>query len=435
MNKLLLLFTLTVSTLMGVDIPVETSEIRSFGKSLNVNAQIMQLHNTRQAIMPLVDGHIEKYYVKPGQKVTANQKIALIDSIVLSEMTAEYLSLQEQYTVLSENYAASKQLYDKGMLALQDLNRQAIEKESINSKLKKLKSQLLTLGVKAQTLTQASSEYTLYAHSDGIVNEILQPLHSVVGTETPIVSIVKESALYAKAYVPLRYANVLKPGQKSSIAFANTSVGATLTQILPEVDLQTQRITALFAIDDTLSGPYINAFVPLSIYVTDGKEYVAVKKSALSFFQNEWVVFIPKEHEIDLHEGHNHDEIDHDIHEHEGRMWVEGPDEHNEHTEDAHEGHNHDVPDRDIHDEHDHDAHMETEEHNHEVEHDGHKEEEGHDEHAEDVAYDIRVVEIITQDDQYAAVKGLDAGEQYVSDKSYYVKSMLLKSSLGGHGH
>jgi multidrug efflux pump subunit AcrA (membrane-fusion protein) len=415
---------------MGVDIPIETSEMRSFGKSIKVNAQIMQLHNTRQAIMPLVDGHIEKYYVKPGQKVTANQKIALIDSIVLSEMTAEYLSLQEQYTVLSENYTASKQLYDKGMLALQDLNRQAIEKESINSKLKKLKSQLLTLGVKAQTLTQASSEYTLYAHSDGIVNEILQPLHSVVGTETPIVSIVKESALYAKAYVPLRYANVLKPGQKSSIALANKSVSATLTQILPEVDLQTQRITALFAIDDALSGPHINAFVPLSIYVTNGEEYVAIKKSALSFFQNEWVVFIPKEHEIDLHEGHNHDEIDrdiHDEHDHEAQKDIE--------VNVAHDVHNHDVLDRDIHDEHDHDTHMETEEHNHEVDHDGHMEEDGHDEHAEDVAYDIRVVEIITQDSQYAAVRGLDAGEKYVSDKSYYVKSMLLKSSLGGHGH
>jgi hypothetical protein len=45
--------------------------------------------------------------------------------------------------------------------------------------------------------------------------------------------------------------------------------------------------------------------------------------------------------------------------------------------------------------------------------------------------YEPRVVKIITQDEQYAGVDGIEAGEAYVSDKSYYAKSMLLKSSLG----
>ena len=375
MNKLLLLLTLGLSLLMSNDIPLETSQMRNFSKSIEVNAQIIQLQNTRQTLMSLIGGHIENYYVKAGQKVVVNQKIALIDSMILSQMTAEYLSLEEQYKALNENYLASEKLYNQGMLALQAFKRQGIEKKSVASKRNKIKSQLLILGINAEALTQASSSYILYSHSDGVVNEILQPLHSVINDNTPIVSIVKQSSVYAKAYVPLRYAGVLKIGQKGELSFAQERHTVTLTQILPEVESQTQRASALFAIDDRLKGPHINAFVPLSIYFDTNESYVSVKKSALSFFQNEWVVFVPKA--IEEHAQISHEEMKHD--------------EDDEHEEEEHE---------------------------------------------EDGAeYEVRVVDIITQNSEYAAIKGLSEGEKYVSDKSYYVKSMLLKSSLGGHGH
>ena len=65
-----------------------------------------------------------------------------------------------------------------------------------------------------------------------------------------------------------------------------------------------------------------------------------------------------------------------------------------------------------------------------EKEHEGH----GHDEH-EEVPYNIKVVKILKKFDKYVAIEGLKEHEDYVSDKSYYIKSLLLKSSLGGHGH
>jgi hypothetical protein len=45
------------------------------------------------------------------------------------------------------------------------------------------------------------------------------------------------------------------------------------------------------------------------------------------------------------------------------------------------------------------------------------------------------VVKILKKFDDYVAIEGLNEHEDYVSDKSYYIKSLLLKSSLGGHGH
>ena len=58
----------------------------------------------------------------------------------------------------------------------------------------------------------------------------------------------------------------------------------------------------------------------------------------------------------------------------------------------------------------------------------------GHEEH-EEAPYAPKVVEIIAYNGDDVAIKGLKAGEEYVSDGVYFVKSMILKSSLGEHGH
>ena len=62
------------------------------------------------------------------------------------------------------------------------------------------------------------------------------------------------------------------------------------------------------------------------------------------------------------------------------------------------------------------------------------EEEEGHEEH-EKAPYAAKVVEVIAYNGDNVAIKGLKAGEEYVSDGIYFVKSMILKSSLGEHGH
>jgi len=129
-----------------------------------------------------------------------------------------------------------------------------------------------------------------------------------------------------------------------------------------------------------------------------------VKKSALTLFKGEWVVFVEKEHE---EASHNDEKSDHE-------------------KEETHE-----------HDDHGHDAHKEDKEHeDHETEtHNEEEEEHGHDESKEELPYEAKVVHVIAYAGEYVAVEGLKAEEEYVSDGVYFVKSMILKSSLGEHGH
>ena len=380
MNKIFLL-TITLSlTLFAVEIPTKHAKQRAFGKSVELNAQIVQLSNAKQSIMSLVGGHIEEYFVRVGQSVKEGQKIVLIESIELSNMTANFISQKKQLQAQEKNYQASKSLYDKGMTSMQELNAQSIKRDEAEAKLTSLKSQLDTLGINTQTLKKATSNFILYAHSEGVVSEILQPLHSSIKEDTHIISVIKSQAFYLKSFLPLEYASKVRIGQKVVIKTNTKNIVSNVTQILPSVDEKTQRIVLLSSIDEITDNLYVNAYTSSTLYFNSTKKYVAVEKSALSFFNNEWVVFVPKEEKE-----HHEEEV------------------HEEHKGEKHE------------------------------EHEGH----GHDEHSDEheAAYEARVINIVTQDEEFAAVEGLELDEEYVSDKSYYVKSQLLKSSLGGHGH
>jgi multidrug efflux pump subunit AcrA (membrane-fusion protein) len=358
-NKIYLILLLSF-TLSAVEIPTKHVKLHAFSKSVKLNSKIIQLSNAKQSVTSLVSGHLEKYFVEAGELVKQGQKIALIESILVSKMTADYLSLKKQYISLSKNYEANKKLYEKGMLAMQDLNNLSIERNAMNSKITALYSQLETLGIKADSLKEATSNFILYAHSSGRVSSLEQPLHTVIREDEAVLSILKEQAFYVKSYLPLEYAALIKTGQKLILEYNKREIVTHIAQILPEVDVTTQRIVILSSVDERADDLFINAYVASTLYFdTDTKES-AVEKSALSFFNNEWVVFVPKK------EQENHEEDEHVAH---------------------------------------------------------------------DNPYEARVVKIVAYDSDFVGIKGLEVGEEYVSDKSYYVKSMLLKSSLGEHGH
>ena len=350
-----------------LSLPVQKATLHTFKKSLALNAKLIQLSNAQQSITSLLSGHLEKYYVQPAEDVKKGDKIALIKSMELSRMSAEYLSLKKQYESSVKNYESVKKLYEKGMSSMQDLHTQMMKKSAIAAQLQTLRSQLQTMGIDTASLHKPSAAFILYAHSSGRVSKLLKPLHSSVSTDEAIVSIVKNQAYYIESYLPLEYATKVKIGDKVVAEYVDKPLHSSVTQILPQVDETTQRVVVLSSVDEAPTPLFLGLYLQAKLYFSQGETLVAVKKSALTFFQNEWVVFVPNKEA-------------------------------------------------------------------HEEEKEDHANEEG-EEHHEEPSYLPRVVEILTSDEDYVGVVGLREGEEYVSDKSYYAKSLLLKSSLGEHGH
>jgi RND family efflux transporter MFP subunit len=380
MTKYILLLSLLVP-LKGLasEIKIEHAELKPLGKVIQTNAQITQLPSQKQEVVSRLSGHLEAYFVTPGQHVKKGDKTALIASIELSKMTAEHLALLEQSKAAEAQKNNTMKLHKKGVASQNDLSNAIIALQEIRSKQNALSSQLKSLSINPDDLKSATDQFVLYAHADGVVGEILAPLHSNVNAQTPLMTLVDQRDYYAVAYLAVDDAMQVTKKTKGWLKVANKTYPSHFVHLLPSIDEETQRAKVLFQIEKSPSSLLLGSFAEMDISLAPYQNAVMVKKSSLSLFQGEWVVFVEKEHEEEAHKG----EEDHD---------KEAADE-------------------------DHD-----------------KDEEGEEEH-EEAPYAAKVVEIIAYSGNDVAIKGLKAGEEYVSDGIYFVKSMLLKSSLGEEGH
>jgi len=361
-------------SLLADDIEIEHTKKMRLGDMVSTNAKIIQLSNQKQEIVSILGGHIERYFVKQGEEIESGDKIALIKSMNLSQMTAEYLALKKQIKASRLDLDTAQKLYHKGVGSKEERNSKIISLQDIKSKKSTLKSQLEALGVSTKDLNATTDKLILYAHADGVVSELLAPLHSTVDAQTPLVRIVKESGYYALAYLTLDKAMRVTEETEGWIEVAKRRYRCSFVQLLPEIDDETQQAQVLFWIEGEPKRLLLGAYLQIDISLPPYEKMLVVKRSALTLMQGEWVIFLPQESD---HDDGGHGE---------------------EHQEDTHHKHGE------------------------------------HEEH-ERPPYTPQVVEIIAYSGEFVAIKGIDEGVEYVSKGIYLVKSKILKSSLGGHGH
>ncbi len=306
MTKRLLLLILLPLALTAQDITIAHAKEETLGKIVSVNAQITQLSSQKQKIVSRLPGHVEHYFVTPGQQVKEGDKVVLIESITLSKMTAEYLALKEQAKAAKQKLETARKLYKKGLTSQSEFNQAIIEAENVLSRLNTLRSQLDSLGIDTATLKKATDQFTLYAHGDGMVGNIFVPLHSNVDAEEPLMSIVNQNAFYAVAYLSVSDAMHLSAKSSGELTYAGESYKAHFVQLMPVIDEETQRAKALFALDSHPKNTLINTFTQIQVALPPYTKAVTVSKSALSLFKGEWVVFVEKEHD-EAHEKAEHE--------------------------------------------------------------------------------------------------------------------------------
>jgi len=389
-NRTLITLLLLATSLWAVDIPIDNVKKRTFSENISLNSKIVQLSSSKSLVMAEMGGKITKYLVKEGDRVKKGQVVAWISVIAPLELTiniaplkAELRELKKQLNLANRNYDMVRKLYNRGLESRQNLNKQEEESGYIISQIEVIKAKLASLDKGKKT---SQNSYDIYAGSSGRVDKVLVSPHAVVDANTPLLSIVKgEESFLVKSYIPLSYLNQIRIGLKGTLFYGGKSYTMHLTQILPALDEKTQQMVVLSTIDVAVKNLLVNAYVDSELSLGLEKKYLSIKKTALSFFNNEWVVFVPEHHEEK-----EHDEEEHEKHE----------DEAKHHEEHKHEKHGH-----------------------------------GHEHEAKEVPYGIRVVKVIKQNKNFVAIEGLREHDEYVSEKSYYVKSLLLKSALGGHGH
>ncbi len=367
---------LTTLILNAESIKISHTTYSAFGNVISVNAKIIQLSNQKQQIVSRLGGHLEEYFVQVGDRVKSGDKIAKIESLELSRMSSSFVSLKKELKLSKNRLFNTQKLYKKGLSSMQDVSLEKIKVSEVESKINTLKSQLSSLDIDISNLKITTDSFIIYAHADGKIEKLLVNLHSNLDSQMPIVSLVQESGYYAEAYMSVDEAMKSSKEIKATLKMGDKNYSCKFISLLPQVDQITGQAKMLFWIESDKDMLLLNAYALMQISYPSDKKFVTVKKSALSMFDGEWVVFVPHEEEEHEEEKHEAKEDDHD----------------NEH-------------------------------------------EHGHHEDEEEVPFSIKVVKKLVEYGDEVAVEGISEGEEYVSDGVYFVKSMLLKSKLGGHGH
>ena len=305
------IFMLSTIFMVADGIKLELSSTKSIGDTVSTNAKITQLSSQQQEIVSILGGHIEKYFVKQGEEVKSGDRVALIKSLELSKMTAEYLSLKKQIRASQLDLNTAQELYQKGVGSKQERNSKVISLQEIKSKKNTLISQLKALGISTAELNSTTDELTLYAHADGIVSELLVPLHSTVDAQIPLIKLVNQSGYYAIAYLSVDRAMKIDGHIEGWLTLAKQRFKCSFVQLLPEVDATTQQAQILFKIENKQKKLLLGAYAQIDISLPPYKKAVMIKKSALSLFSGEWVVFLPHEDEEHEESENHHEEENH----------------------------------------------------------------------------------------------------------------------------
>ena len=136
----ILLLTFSIMIVHANDIQLAHAEYKALGKHLEVNAKIIQLSDQKQQIVSRLGGHLEAYYVKTGQEIKKGDKIAQIQSLELSKMSAAYIALNKEMRAVKKSLNRTQKLYKKGLTSQQDVSIHQISVASVEAKQNALKN-------------------------------------------------------------------------------------------------------------------------------------------------------------------------------------------------------------------------------------------------------------------------------------------------------
>ncbi len=282
----------------------ERVEKIALGKIYRTSAKVVVFKNQRQNIVAQIPGHVERYFVKDGDNVKSGEKIAKIKSFYLAQMSTKYLQLQSEIAILQKRLANAKKLYKKGLITYNNLANIKVKLQSLRSQFAALKLKLQILGI--TEISKPIEYFYLTSHANGIVQKIIIPVHANVDSQTPLVQIVSDESFFAEAYLRVADAMHLQDVQ-GEFYLGGFSYKAHFIKVMPEVDKQTLQAKILFQLES--SRPLlIGAYGEMAIQSAPYREALAIKRSALTMLQGDWVVFVPKE---DKHEHEDeHEELD-----------------------------------------------------------------------------------------------------------------------------
>lgn len=291
MQRLLLLFITAVVLFSGCSQENKTEEEKSVPvhiykiKQDNIS-KIIKLTGPISADQDVIvyskmSEKLEQLFVKAGDRVTANQVLAVQYNAILKQgveaAEAALKNAEAQYSLINLEFDRIERLYKQKAVSQQQYDQITAQKKSASS----------TLDQAKVMLSQAKEQYEnshIKSPFNGIVASVNFEENHMVPAGMPVVQIVGTGGMKAKLQISGTEIQFIKPGQKVRIKFPSVTsaeYNGTVTQINQALDQTTKMLEVEVNITNPDSRLKSGMFGEFAIEIVSKENVIIVPEPAL----------------------------------------------------------------------------------------------------------------------------------------------------------
>lgn len=235
----------------------------------------------------IIEGRLSRILVEPGQRVSAGDVLAEIDSHELRDLQLELLQAQSKLKWADETARRLRPLAETGAAAAKDVWRVEADLKNSRQSVASLTRKLALIGlspeqierIRQDDLTQPSlnrvmTTLPIRAPSDGSVAEFDLVLGQIVQPHDRLFEIHDLSRVWVESYVFERDAAAVQSGQQAAVSFSadpHAEVAGTVVRIAPLLNSNERVLPVWIELETT--EPYIREgmFARVEISVSQSK--------------------------------------------------------------------------------------------------------------------------------------------------------------------
>ena len=266
---------------------------------INVPALIVADASGHARVNAPAPGVVRKLLVNPGSTVDVGTPLAVLASSEVGAARAGMRSARARADVAQAAYERQRELHEKGMTPLRELQTAEEERETARAAAEAAAATLAMMGVTdgASGASGADGSYLVRAPIRGMLTASLTTVGALVDAEEALFEIVDASRLWAEIDVPERQAYLVERGQRVLLqvdGLPGTEFEATIHSVAPVIDPHTRCAKARARITSKAPALRANMYARATIHNWIHQGTVLVPSAAVQEAKGIRLVFVKR---------------------------------------------------------------------------------------------------------------------------------------------
>lgn len=279
-----------VAARVGIDTTTATRGEQA--SAIIATARVVADASRSASVSPSASGVVRTFLVDLGARVAKGTPLATLDSPNVAEDRARLDSARARVEATEANYEREKQLSEKGVSSLKEMQaaQQAWEEAKAD-----LAAATAAVGVVGGVSAEGGA-YTIRAPIPGVVTARNYSVGTRVEPGQILFDILDTSILWAEIDIPESQALHVSVGQTVSLeidGLADRRFDGTIQYVAPVVDAQTRTVRARAALDNASGELRANMYARAHISIASSGGDALIPRSAVQEAKGVQLVFVP----------------------------------------------------------------------------------------------------------------------------------------------